>query len=163
MSYTKTYVCDFRQGVPRCRMLADGACALCGKHGCFSHLPNAARVVFELGDGVLPLPDLPLANTDPVDDTLPLISTFGDWNKFTEETRRKAYLSAEAREYVERRICAECFKELHGSYYRTAGGTEVIQNAMIAFLQALRAGMAAHAVRGDQAEGAYELNEEGTS
>lgn len=142
--YTKTYVCDFN-----CGSLAEAACLLCSKHGCSDHLPFGIRVAFEIGNCFLRLPAMPLDGIDPVEGTSPPIFTFENWDKIKPEDRKKHIeASVGAREVSERRCCENCYNNFHASQYRAGGdGDTTIRRALDAFAAALRAGMAAHAMR----------------
>lgn len=65
MAHILTYVCDFADCGPQlsdkprpCRTLADGACALCNKHGCARHLSYSVVIGIRIGPSILEIPPL---------------------------------------------------------------------------------------------------------
>lgn len=135
MAYIQTHVCDFNDTNGKlCRTLADAICVLCDKHGCKEHVGKALRVVFEIGEAVLPCPDLPLPSLSAEDIPVP-IQPFLD-------KHADGRVFVEARERAERRVCDSCFAQVGGSFYRAAGGDETIRAALAGFIQTVRAGIA---------------------
>lgn len=146
MSYTRTYVCDFN-----CATLADGACVICEKHGCADHLPYGIRVAFEVGEGLVKFPPMPLNGIDPISGTSPTVLTFEEWAKLTLPLKQAHVTRAAVeREVAERRCCEGCYKLVAGSHYRQVGGDTVIRRAVDEFVGALRAGMTARGMARDE-------------
>ncbi len=122
MKLIEAFVCDFD-----CRRLADGTCALCYKHGCADHLPQAASVGLRFGGRWLPMPEM---------------AADGSFSLGSGEVNDKKidYVAA-----VESALCVACAKTI-GTVVKTFTNTP-LKIAIDAVLDEIRAKLAEHALK----------------